>query len=273
MRRLFVALLSIILFSGFIIPAYKMAELMIAPESMDTLVLNGNAFFNLGKDYINTPVPCRIIIRANGYLKQDYMFPKANVSVVTNGTNQIIIINNTRMLAPLQLFSHNKIFTMLIGLYLSSNPQKLFNEMNINQTQVAYGLANYRAAYIIGNNNNQLFIDNELKVPIIYRKAILNNYESVVVKEYLTEANLANNNANIINGEQLNITVNHYTFTNTTLPRIVELYNGDIIIQRWEFRYATVFNKQTNLNSLLISFSDIKKLPTDSQTFSPFMLY
>ncbi|MGC8580472.1 MAG: hypothetical protein ACP5QW_09455 [bacterium] len=273
MKRLIVAISAIVLFSGFIIPAYKMAELLTATGNEDTIVLKGNAFFNLGKDYIDKPVPCTVIIRANGYIKQDYIFPRAHVSIVTIGTNKTVIVNNTRILTPVQLFARNNIFVLLMRLYLSDNPQMVFKEMGVNQSQVAYGLANNRAAYIIGNDNDQLFIDNELTVPIMYRLGSANDYALAVVKSYLTDANLASNKSVIIKDEKSGVSIDNYASINTTLPGTVELYDRGTLVQRWEFKDAIIFNKAASLNSLLLSPYDIRKLPTTTQILSPFMLF
>jgi len=271
--RLAACVLAIALFSGFIIPAYKMAELMKAQKGMAMLVLTGNAFFNLGKEYFNTPVPCRVIIRSDGYVKQDYMFPKANVNVIYTEHHENIIINNVRVLAPVTPFSQQKVFTALMELYLSDNPQKIFNEIGINQSQVAYGLANDRAAYIIGSDNNQLFIDNEDTVPLMYRIVSAHVYQLAVVKDYLDSAELANNNAKLTIGPHLSVAIDSYTRLDIILPKIVELYNGDTLVQRWEFSHAVVLPGGISFNNLLLSTYEIKKLPVTNQSLSPFMLF
>jgi hypothetical protein len=278
MKRIALALLAVVLFTGFMVPASKMAELMKAPEDLEVLVLNGNAFFNLGKEYINTPVPCRVIIKSNGYVRQDYQFPKARVSIINEGLRQTTLVNKVRISAPLQIFAQNNMFTVLVGLYLSDNPQRIFNEIRLNQTKVAYGLANDRAAYIVGNDNDQLFIDNEDTVPIMYRIAYNNNYILAVVKNYLTGAQLANNTAKIkkgsdANGTALRIEADSSTQATMTLPATVELYNGDEIVQRWEFQDAVLFHRGTDMGSLFLTPYELKRLPVSQQALSPFMLF
>ncbi len=278
MKRIILVLLAVVLFTDFIIPAYKMAELMKSQKSLDVLVLNGNAFFNLGKDYINIPVPCRVIIKPDGHVRQDYVFPKAVVSIINDGLRQSILVNNVRMLTPMQIFSQNNLFTVLVGLYLSDNPQRIFNEIGLNQTKVAYGLADNRAAYIIGDDNDQLFIDNEDTVPIMYRIKYENNYVLAVVKDYLTDVKLANNTAKIKNGDDNNDATVHieadtYTQTAMTLPEVAELYNGDSLVQRWEFKDAVLFHKNAYINNLFLTPYEMKRLPISRQTLSSFILF
>ena len=278
MKKVLFGFLAAILLSGFIIPSSKMASLMKAQKGLDVLVLNGTAFFNLGKDYVNTPVPCRIIIKSNGYVRQDYQFPRAWVTVLNEGLHQTTLVNKVRMSSPLPLFSQNNLFTVLVELYLSDNPQRIFNEIGLNQTKVAYGLANDRAAYIIGDDNNQLFIDNEDTVPLMYRTTYGSNQILSVVKSYLTGAQLAYNTAKIKNtngnnGTPVSVEVDSATQTTMTLPRTVELYNGDALVRRWEFKDAVLFHTDADIKKLILTPAEVKRLPVSQQVVSPFMLF
>ena len=278
MKKVLFGFLAAILLSGFIIPSSKMASLMKAQKGLDVLVLNGTAFFNLGKDYVNTPVPCRVIIKSNGYVRQDYQFPRAWVTVLNEGLHQTTLVNKVRMSSPLPLFSQNNLFTVLVELYLSDNPQRLFNEIGLNQTKVAYGLANDRAAYIIGDDNNQLFIDNEDTVPLMYRITYGSSQILSVVKSYLTGAQLAYNtakikNANGNNGTKVSVEVDSATQTTMTLPRTVELYNGDALVRRWEFKDAVLFHTDADVKKLILTPAEVKRLPVSQQVVSPFMLF
>ena len=278
MKKVLFGLLAVMLLSGFIIPSSKMASLMKAQKGLDVLVLNGTSFFNLGKDYVNTPVPCRIIIKSNGYVRQDYQFPRARVSIINEGLRQTTLVNKVRMSSPLPLFSQNNLFTVLVELYLSDNPQRIFNEIGLNQTKVAYGLANDRAAYIIGDDNNQLFIDNEDTVPLMYRITYGSSQILSVVKSSLAGARLAYNTAKIKNAHGNNDTtvsveVDSATQTTMTLPRTVELYNGNALVQRWEFRDAVLFHTDADIKRLLPTPAELKRLPVSQQAVSPFMLF
>ena len=278
MKKVLFGFLAAILLSGFIIPSSKMASLMKAQKGLDVLVLNGTAFFNLGKDYVNTPVPCRVIIKSNGYVRQDYQFPRARVTVLNEGLHQTTLVNKVRMSSPLPLFSQNNLFTVLVELYLSDNPQRLFNEIGLNQTKVAYGLANDRAAYIIGDDNNQLFIDNEDTVPLMYRITYGSSQILSVVKSYLTGAQLAYNTAKIKNtngnnGTPVSVEVDSATQTTMTLPRTVELYIGDALVQRWEFKDAVLFHTDADIKKLILTPAEVKRLPVSQQVVSPFMLF
>ena len=278
MKKVLFGFLAAILLSGFIIPSSKMASLMKAQKGLDVLVLNGTAFFNLGKDYVNTPVPCRVIIKSNGYVRQDYQFPRARVTVLNEGLHQTTLVNKVRMSSPLPLFSQNNLFTVLVELYLSDNPQRIFNEIGLNQTKVAYGLANDRAAYIIGDDNNQLFIDNEDTVPLMYRITYGSSQILSVVKSYLTGAQLAYNtakikNANGNNGTPVSIEVDSATQTTMTLPRTVELYNADALVRRWEFKDAVLFHTDADIKKLILTPAEVKRLPVSQQVVSPFMLF
>lgn len=278
MKKVLFGLLAAVLLSGFIVPAWKMASLMQVQKGLDVLVLNGTAFFNLGKDYINSPVPCRVIIKANGSVRQDYQFPKARITVLNEGLHQITLVNNVRMSSPLALFSQNNLFTVLVAMYLSDNPQRIFNEIGLNQTKVAYGLANDRAAYIIGDDNNQLFIDNEDTVPIMYRATYGSIHMLSVVKSTMDSAWLAYNTARIKkagvdNGTPVSVEVDNATQTTMTLPRTVELYNGDALVQRWEFKDAVLFHTDADIKRLLLTPYEIKRLPVSQQALSPFMLF
>ncbi len=278
MKKVLFGFLAAILLSGFIIPSSKMASLMKAQKGLDVLVLNGTAFFNLGKDYVNTPVPCRVIIKSNGYVRQDYQFPRAWVTVLNEGLHQTTLVNKVRMSSPLPLFSQNNLFTVLVELYLSDNPQRIFNEIGLNQTKVAYGLANDRAAYIIGDDNNQLFIDNEDTVPLMYRITYGSSQILSVVKSYLTGAQLAYNTAKIKNtngnnGTPVSVEVDSATQTTMTLPRTVELYNGDALVRRWEFKDAVLFHTDADIKKLILTPAEVKRLPVSQQVVSPFMLF
>jgi hypothetical protein len=278
MKRTLLALLALALFTGFIVPASKMAELMKPEKGLRVLVLSGEAYFNLSKDYINRPVPCRVIVTSNGYARQDYKFPKAVVSIINERLRQTVLVNNVRMHAPLQIFSQNNIFILLTGLYLSGAPQALFNEMGLDSTKVAYGLANNMAAYIIGNDNDQLFIDNEKTVPIMYRIKYEDKYIVAIIKDYLSSAKLSEGAAKIKkdNGAAnifIPLETDHYVQTTTTLPQNVELYNGDALVQRWVFTDAVLFPRDADIKGLILTPYDIKKLPLSDQTLSPFMLF
>ena len=278
MKKVFFGLLAVMLLSGFIIPSSKMASLMKAQKGLDVLVLNGTSFFNLGKDYVNTPVPCRVIIKSNGYVRQDYQFPRARVSIINEGLHQTTLVNKVRMSSPLPLFSQNNLFTVLVELYLSDNPQRIFNEIGLNQTKVAYGLANDRAAYIIGDDNNQLFIDNEDTVPLMYRITYGSSQILSVVKSSLTGARLAYNTAKIKNvhgnnDTTVSVEVDSATQTTMTLPRTVELYNGNTLVQRWEFRDAVLFHTDADIKRFLPTSAELKRLPVSQQAVSPFMLF
>lgn len=278
MKRIAFALLAIMLFTGFIIPASKMAELMKPEKGLKVLVLNGDAYFNISKDYINRSVPCRIIMTSNGYARQDYKFPKAVVSIINERLRQTVLVNNVRMHAPLQIFSQNNVFILLTGLYLSGAPQAIFNEMGLDSTKVSYGLANNMAAYIIGNDNDQLFIDNEKTVPIMYRIKYGDKYILAVVKDYLSSAKLSegavkmkkdNGAANIL----IPLETDNYTQTTMTLPQNIELYSGDVLVQRWAFTDAVLFPRDTDIKGIILTPYDIKKLPISEQALSPFMLF
>ncbi len=278
MKRMALIALALISFTGFIVPSSKMAELMKAQKDFKVLILNGDAFFNLSKDYVNRPVPCRVIITSNGYMRQDYKFPKAVVSIINERLRQTMIVNTVRMQLPLQIFSQNNIFILLSGLYLSGAPQSLFNEMALDSTKVAYGLANNRAAYIIGNDNDQLFIDNEKTVPIMYRIKYENKYILTVVKDYLDHARLAEGaakikKANSNESTSLRVEADGYTQTDITLPQSVELYDGDAIVQTWTFTDAVLFSRDADIKGLILTPYEIKRLPVSKQALSPFMLF
>lgn len=278
MKRMALIALAVISLTGFIVPSSKMAELMKAQKDFKVLILNGDAFFNLSKDYVNRPVPCRVIITSNGYMRQDYKFPKAVVSIINERLRQTMIVNTVRMQLPLQIFSHNNIFILLAGLYLSGAPQSLFNEMALDSTKIAYGLANNRAAYILGNDNDQLFIDNEKTVPIMYRIKYENKYILTVVKDYLDHAKLAEGaakvkKANNNEGMSLRVEADGYTQTDITLPQSVELYDGDAIVQTWTFTDAVLFPRDADIKDLILTPYEIKRLPVSKQALSPFMLF
>ena len=278
MRRAALVLLAVVSFTGFIVPASKMAELMKARGRFKALVFNGDTFFNIGNDYLNRAVPCRVVITPSGYVRQDYKFPKAVVSIINEGTKQTMLINNVRIGTSLPMFSRNNVFALLMGLFLSNSPGNVFNEMGLDSTKVAYGLADNRAAYIIGNDNDQMFIDNEQTVPLMFRVKYNNAYLYVVVKNYLNTARLIDGSATIKDrgpggGIPLRVGAAGYTETAVILPQTVELYRGDMLVQRWLFTDAVLFPAGTGIKKLVLTPYEIKRLPFSRQRLSPFMLF
>ncbi len=278
MKKIILACAAFAVFSGFIIPAAKMASLMKAQKGLAALVLNGTSFFNLGKDYINTPVPCRVIVTANGRLRQDYLFPRAHITLINTGLHQTILVNGVRMTSPPVIFAQNNIAAVLFALYLSDNPARVFSEIGLNQASVAYGLANNRAAYIIGNDPDQLFIDNEDTVPLMYRITQGSTVILSAVKDYLNAAGVVDNTAVAkpapgSGNLTLETEAGSITQTVMTLPRVVELYNGNTLVQRWEFHSALLLRNDAGIRELLPVPYALRKLRTTDQQLSPFMLF
>ncbi len=274
MRRVAVVLLAVISLMGFIVPAFKMADLLKTKGRFSALVLNGNAFFNIGDDYFNRSIPCRVIITPSGYVRQDYRFPKAVVSILNEGTSQTVMVNDVRLGTPLSIFSQNNVFALLIELYLSDSPSTVFHEMGLNLTEVAYGLANNRAAYIIGNDNDQVFIDNEMTVPLMFRVQYDHEYLYAVVKNYFNTARLIEGDAGG-GGEGIPLQVlgAKYTDTSMVLPQTMELYAGNALVQRWIFTDAVLFPAGADIKKLVLTPYEIKRLPLSRQQVSPFMLF
>ncbi len=278
MKKFMLACAALAVFAGFIIPASKMASLMKAQNGLGVLVLNGTAFFNLGKAYSNTPVPCRIIVTANGTLRQDYLFPRAHITLINAGIHQFTLVNGVRLASPVGIFEQNNVAAVLFALYLSDNPGRVFNEIGVNQAAVAYGLANNRAAYIIGTDADQLFIDNEDTVPLMYRITAGTTVILSAVKDYMTSAGLLAATAvpkPAANAGDLSLITQAGDVTQTaaTLPRIVELYNGNTLVQRWEFDHALLLHSDAVIKALLPTPYEISRLRVTDQPLSPFMLF
>ncbi len=276
-KRLILVLAAFLSLTAFIIPAYKMAGLMKADKHFNALVLQGNAFFNLSGDYINRAVPLRMIVTPSGYSMQSYIFPKAHVNIINERNQQTILINNVKLQTIPVIFSRNNLLALLTGLYLSGTPQQTFTDMGLDLKFTAYGLANDRAAYIIGNDNDQLFIDNEKTVPIMFRIKYNNVYTEAVVKDYMDSAKLMEGPIRTAkpNSESgfARLQAERYTDTDIILPRTIELYDGNVMAQKWVFTEAFLLTGDQEIKHFILTWHEVTKLPLSHEPLSPFMLF
>ncbi len=264
-------LISVFCLTAFIIPGFKMADIMKADPDYKALILYGKTYLNIGNSFSAQPVNTRVIITPSGYVRQDYNFPKAVVTIINSDSRPIILVNNVLLNQNPAVFSTNDLFASILRLYLSKNPLHVFNKMHIDTAKVAYGLANNRAAYIIGSDSIQLFIDNELTVPMMYRIKNGNNYTEAAVVSYLRSAFITDTVSQLPGPGGLSN--KGYAEQKMTLPANVELYSSNTLLQKWDFTQAVLLTNDRPIQELILSSWEIRKLKIYSPALSPFILY